>query len=118
MEEAGYRPEMVVSTASLADGVAIAVRDNGMGMTEEVIAKMFNPFFTTKDTGRNTGLGMSLSYDIVREHGGDIYAESEPGQYAEVRVALPRHPGTQEMGGGRGGLVANRRVVLPRTRWG
>ena len=98
LEEAGYKPEMVVGTESLEDGVAITVRDNGMGMTEEVIAKMFNPFFTTKNTGRNTGLGMSLSYDIVREHGGDIYAESEPGQYAEVRMVLPRHPGTQEMG--------------------
>ena len=99
LEEAGYKPEMVVSTASLEDGVAIVVRDNGMGMTEEVIAKMFNPFFSTKNTGRNTGLGMSLSYDIVREHGGDIHAESELGQYAEVRVELPKHPGTQEMGG-------------------
>ena len=99
LEEEGYKPEMVVGTASMEDGVTIVVRDNGMGMTQEVIAKMFNPFFTTRDTARNTGLGLSLSYDVVREHGGEIYAESEPGEYAEVRVVLPRHPGTQEMGG-------------------
>ena len=99
LEEEGYKAEMVVGTASMEDGVAIVVRDNGMGMTPEVIAKMFNPFFTTRDTARNTGLGLSLSYDVVREHGGEIYAESEPGEYAEVRVVLPRHPGTQEMGG-------------------
>ena len=100
LEEEGYKPEMVVGTASREDGVTMVVRDNGMGMTPEVIAKMFNPFFTTRDTARNTGLGLSLAYDVVREHGGEIYAESEPKQYAEIRVVLPKHPGTQEMGGG------------------
>ena len=100
LEEDGYKPEIVVGTASREEGVEIVVRDNGMGMTPEIIEKMFNPFFTTRDTGRNTGLGLSLSYDVVREHGGEIYAESEPKQYAEIRVVLPRHPGTQEMGGG------------------
>ena len=59
---------------------------------------MFNPFFTTRDTGRNTGLGLSLAYDVVREHGGDIQAESEPRRYTEMKVLLPKHPGTQEAG--------------------
>ena len=59
---------------------------------------MFNPFFTTRDTGRNTGLGLSLAYDVVREHGGDIHAESEPRRYTEMKVLLPKHPGTQEAG--------------------
>ena len=48
------------------------VRDNGVGMTPETMERMFNPFFTTKETGRNTGLGLSLAYDVIREHGGNI----------------------------------------------
>ena len=59
---------------------------------------MFNPFFTTRDTGRNTGLGLSLAYDVVREHGGDIQAESEPRRYTEMKVLLRKHPGTQGAG--------------------
>ncbi len=63
-------------------------------------AKMFNPLFTTRDTGRNTGLGLSLAYDVVREHGGDIHAESEPRRYTEIKVLLPKAPRHT----GRGGL--------------
>ena len=98
LEADEYRPEMRVGTASVEDGVVIVVRDNGMGMTPETMAKMFNPFFTTRDTGRNTGLGLSLAYDVAREHGGDIHAESEPRRYTEMKVLLPKHPGTQEAG--------------------
>ena len=56
---------------------------------------MFNPFFTTRDTGRNTGLGLSLAHDIAREHGGDIEVRSEPGEYTEMRVFLPAGPAQQ-----------------------
>ena len=90
MEGGDYRPELMVSTADGGGGVTMLFRDNGAGMTEDTMAKMFNPFFTTRDTGRNTGLGLSLVYDVVREHGGDIEAQSEPGRHTEVRVLLPK----------------------------
>ena len=60
---------------------------------------MFNPFFTTRDTGRNTGLGLSLAYDIAREHGGDIEVKSEPGEYTEMGVFLPAGAPPQPEGG-------------------
>ena len=91
-EGGDYGPELRVVTVNGEDGVTMLFRDNGAGMTQETIAKMFNPFFTTRDTGRNTGLGLSLVYDIVREHGGDIVAESEPGRRTEVKVLIPRRP--------------------------
>ena len=87
-----YRPKLKVVTAGGEDDVTMLFRDNGEGMTQATMAKMFNPFFTTRDTGRNTGLGLSLVYDVVREHGGDIKAESEPRRYTEMKVVLPKHP--------------------------
>ena len=90
-----YRPELTVGTAGVEDGVLILIRDNGMGMTPEIMEKMFNPFFTTRDTGRNTGLGLSLAYDVVRGHGGNIDAESEPGQHTEMKVLLPKYQETR-----------------------
>ena len=85
-----YRPELKVATAGKEDSVAILVRDNGTGMTDEVKEKMFNPFFTTKDGVRNTGLGLSLAYDVIREHGGDVEVDSELGQHTEMTVILPK----------------------------
>ena len=67
-----YRPELSVSTSGTEDAVVMIIRDNGMGMTPETMERMFNPFFTTKETGRNTGLRLSLAYDVIREHGGNI----------------------------------------------
>ena len=95
-EGGDYGPELRVVTVDGEDGVTVLFRDNGAGMTRETIARMFNPFFTTRDTGRNTGLGLSLVYDVVREHGGDIVAESEPGCHTEVRVLLPKRPEGRE----------------------
>ena len=91
----GYTPELLVRTSGTGDGVSITVRDNGPGVTPEIERKMFNPFFTTKNTGRNTGLGLSLAHDIAREHGGDIEVRSEPGEYTEMRVFLPDRPPPQ-----------------------
>ncbi len=93
-----YCPELRVAATGEEDGVTILFRDNGTGMDQETMAKMFNPFFTTRDTGRNTGLGLSLVWDIIRGHSGDINAESEPGSHTEVRVYLPRHPERQQGG--------------------
>jgi PAS domain S-box-containing protein len=88
---AGYRPEVRVATRDAGGQVEIRVRDNGTGMTDEVKAKLFTPFFTTKAGMAGTGLGLSLSYDIVvRQHHGSIVAETEAGQFSEFIVRLPR----------------------------
>jgi signal transduction histidine kinase len=68
----GYMPQVVVSTKNLGDNIEIAVKDNGNGIPDRVKEKIFQPFFTTKPTGQGTGLGLSLSYDIVKGHGGTI----------------------------------------------
>ena len=67
------------------------MRDNGIGIPEEVKDKLFQPFFTTKPTGEGTGLGLSISYDIItQQHGGTIEVESEMGSFTEFTVRLPR----------------------------
>jgi len=87
----GYRPTLRVSTRDLGETVEIRVHDNGIGIASEVRDKLFQPFFTTKPTGEGTGLGLSISYDIVtQQHGGTIEVESEPGQFTEFMVRLPR----------------------------
>jgi signal transduction histidine kinase len=67
----------------------VTIRDNGTGMPDEVIEKIFNPFFTTKPTDQGTGLGLAISNDIVRSHGGTIQVESEDGEYTQMTVELP-----------------------------
>jgi PAS domain S-box-containing protein len=87
----GYEPTLSASTRSLGDQVEIRVRDNGTGIPPEVKEKMFNPFFTTKPAGEGTGLGLSISHDIiVKQHGGAIEVDTEPGEYTEFRIVLPR----------------------------
>jgi signal transduction histidine kinase len=87
----GYEPTLAVATKNLGDSIEIRIRDNGTGVSPEVKEKMFDPFFTTKPAGEGTGLGLSLSYDIiVKQHGGSIEVETEPGEYTEFRVILPR----------------------------
>ena len=66
--------------------------DNGTGISEANTAKVFEPFFTTKPTGQGTGLGLSLSFDIVNSHGGELTVESEEGEFTEFRILLPRKP--------------------------
>ena len=88
--EAGYVPTVSVSTQRVGQQVEIRVSDNGTGMPESVKAKIFQPFFTTKPTGEGTGLGLSLSHDIVTKgHGGTLTAASEPGRGTEFRLLLP-----------------------------
>ena len=87
----GYEPTLVASTRSLGDCVEIRVRDNGTGIPPEVKEKIFNPFFTTKPAGEGTGLGLSISHDvIVKQHGGSIDVETEPGAFSEFIIVLPR----------------------------
>ena len=87
----GYEPTLAASTRSLGDQVEIRIRDNGTGIPPEVKEKMFNPFFTTKPAGEGTGLGLSISHDIiVKQHGGAIEVNTQPGEYTEFRIVLPR----------------------------
>jgi signal transduction histidine kinase len=87
----GYEPTLVASTRNLGDRVEIRVRDNGTGIPPDVKEKMFNPFFTTKPAGEGTGLGLSICHDIiVKQHGGSIEVDTEPGEFTEIRVILPR----------------------------
>jgi two-component system NtrC family sensor kinase len=85
-----YQPKVTVRTKNLSDKVEIRVIDNGKGMTESVKDKLFQPFFTTKPTGEGTGLGLSMSYDIITKgHGGTLKVESQPGKGSEFIVILP-----------------------------
>jgi signal transduction histidine kinase len=87
----GYEPALAAATRDLGDRVEIRIRDNGSGIPPEVKDKMFNPFFTTKPPGEGTGLGLSLSYDIVvKQHAGSIEVDTGPGEFTEFRVILPR----------------------------
>jgi len=89
--EAGFEPMLFAATKDRGSSVEIRIRDNGMGITREVRQKMFNPFFTTKPAGEGTGLGLSMTHDIiVKQHGGRIDVETELGQFTEFIVVLPR----------------------------
>ncbi|MEZ5083257.1 MAG: two-component regulator propeller domain-containing protein [Bacteroidales bacterium] len=87
---ADYKPEVVVSTKRLNDKIEISVKDNGNGIPDTVKDKIFQPFFTTKPTGQGTGLGLSMSYDIITKgHGGEIKMESKEGEGSEFIIQLP-----------------------------
>ncbi len=87
-----FFPTLSLSTKRLDDRIEVSIRDNGNGIPPEVVDKIFNPFFTTKPTDKGTGLGLALSNDIVREHGGNIRVVSEPGDFTEMIVELPLVP--------------------------
>ena len=89
--DSGFEPVLSAATRDLGNTVEIRIRDNGTGIPAEVKEKMFNPFFTTKPAGEGTGLGLSMSHDIlVKQHGGIIDVETEPGQFTEFKILLPR----------------------------
>jgi two-component system, NtrC family, sensor kinase len=93
--EAGYAPEVNLTTTGLADAVEVRVHDNGTGISDDVRARMFDPFFTTKPPGEGTGLGLSLSHDIiVKQHGGRIDVDSRVGEFSEFVITLPRRDGS------------------------
>jgi signal transduction histidine kinase len=98
----GYEPTLAAATKNLGDSVEIRIRDNGTGIPPDVKEKMFNPFFTTKPAGEGTGLGLSLSYDIiVKQHAGSIEVDTQPGDFTEFRVVLPRGAATVAKSGER-----------------
>ena len=84
-----YRPIAEVKTRRINDKVEIIVSDNGNGIPQNIVDKIFQPFFTTKPTGQGTGLGLSLSYDIIKAHGGEIKVESKEGEGSEFIIQLP-----------------------------
>ena len=99
--DGSYEPILAASTRNLGDSVEIRIRDNGTGIPPEVKEQMFNPFFTTKPAGEGTGLGLSLSHDIiVKQHAGTIEVETEPGAFTEFRIVLPRGAASLGKSGG------------------
>ncbi|HLX13805.1 MAG TPA: GAF domain-containing protein [Bradyrhizobium sp.] len=95
----GYEPTLAAATKNLGDSVEIRIRDSGTGIPPEVKEKMFNPFFTTKPAGEGTGLGLSLSYDIVvKQHAGSIDVDTRPGEFTEFKVILPRKAALSKTG--------------------
>jgi signal transduction histidine kinase len=85
----GYEPTVILNTSKENGKIEIKVQDNGNGMPQKILDKIFQPFFTTKPTGQGTGLGLSLAYDIVKAHGGDIKVQSKEGEGSEFIVQLP-----------------------------
>jgi GAF domain-containing protein len=91
----GYEPVLSAATKDLGDSVEIRIRDNGTGIPPDVRDRIFNPFFTTKPAGEGTGLGLSLSHDIVvKQHAGTIEVDSCPGEFTEFKITLPRAAAT------------------------
>ena len=86
---AGYEPTVSISTKKVNDKVELTVKDNGNGIPQKVLNKIFQPFFTTKPTGQGTGLGLSLSYDIVKAHGGEIKVETKEEDGSTFIIQLP-----------------------------
>ena len=93
-----YEPTVSITTKKSANHVTITVSDNGNGIPQKIIDKIFQPFFTTKPTGQGTGLGLSLSYDIVKAHGGEIRVESLPGRQAVLSAEAAAQAGKESEG--------------------
>jgi signal transduction histidine kinase len=94
------RGRLKLSSTATEGWVCVSVRDNGSGMSPEVLRRIFDPFYTTKPVGQGTGLGLSLSFSIVKKHGGRIEVESELGVGSCFKVWIPVQ-GPSEGGGGR-----------------
>ena len=84
-----YEPTVSVFTKKMGDKVEISISDNGNGIPQKILNKIFQPFFTTKPTGQGTGLGLSLSYDIVKAHGGEIKVETKEDEGTVFIIHLP-----------------------------
>ena len=85
-----FEPKVFVSTAKLDNKIQIIVKDNGSGIPKKIVDKIYQPFFTTKPTGEGTGLGLSLSYDIITKgHGGELKVETQEGEFALFKIILP-----------------------------
>jgi two-component system NtrC family sensor kinase len=92
LQAAGYTPQVIVTTKKVNDKIEIRIKDNGNGIPKKTVDKVFQPFFTTKPTGQGTGLGLSLTYDIVKAHGGEIKVETKEGEGSEFVIQLSAEP--------------------------
>ncbi|MGB5262049.1 MAG: HAMP domain-containing sensor histidine kinase, partial [Lutimonas sp.] len=88
-EGEGYKPTVSMSTQKVGNTIQIRITDNGSGIPDSIKEKIFQPFFTTKPTNQGTGLGLSLSYDIVKAHGGELKVESKEGEGSSFIISLP-----------------------------
>jgi two-component system NtrC family sensor kinase len=86
--DSNYQPTISISTKRVDSKIEIHVKDNGTSIPQKVVDKIFQPFFTTKPTGQGTGLGLSLSYDIIKAHGGEIKVETREGEGSEFTMVL------------------------------
>jgi signal transduction histidine kinase len=89
MQPEGYEPLVSVKTKRLADKIQVTVKDNGVGIPQKDLDKIFQPFFTTKPPGQGTGLGLSLSYDIIQTNGGEIKVQTKEGTGTEFQILIP-----------------------------
>ena len=87
-KQGDYQPLVTVSTSRRENSIEILVKDNGSGISDDIKDKIFQPFFTTKPAGQGTGLGLSLSYDIVKAHGGEIRVETKQNEGTEFTIVL------------------------------
>ncbi len=94
-QKEGYSPEVTVSSQKSGHWFRLSVKDNGNGVPAKVLDKIFQPFFTTKPPGQGTGLGLSLSYDVLQSHGGELKVETKEGEFAEFIILLPAGNGGQ-----------------------
>mgnify|MGYP000906234443 CR=1 FL=1 len=91
LEKTGYEPTVTIGTKSIGNKVEISVTDNGNGIPQAIIDKIFQPFFTTKPSGQGTGLGLSMSYEIItKAHGGDLKVETKEGEGTTFKIILPK----------------------------
>ena len=88
-QQKGFEPTVTVSTMKSGDNILITVKDNGNGIPQKVMDKIFQPFFTTKPAGQGTGLGLSMSYDIIKSHGGELNVETKEGEGSEFIISIP-----------------------------
>lgn len=85
-----YRPLVLLSTKRSGSKVEISIKDNGNGIPQNIVNKIFQPFFTTKPTGQGTGLGLSLAYDIIKAHGGELKVETNENEGTTFTIKLPQ----------------------------
>ena len=90
LQATSYKPQVIVCTRKLGDKVEIKVEDNGNGIPKNIVDKIFQPFFTTKPTGHGTGLGLSLAYDIIKAHGGELKVQTKEGEGSVFIIQLPQ----------------------------
>ena len=105
-----FEPMLTVKTINHQDNIEIVFRDNGTGIPQEMMDKIFNPFFTTKPAGEGTGLGLSICYDIVRNiHKGEIQVDSKEGEYTDFSIFLPKHVDAEEGENGEGEIISHQK---------